>query len=395
MKPPASLCVLCKGTKKLCGLEFCPILTKLKTKYSLLPNLTTSISGASKEIFVGSYGYPNVAVGPLVGLNQRPLSPQDLYLRDYEEIISHRMRFVRGKEVVKTTARMQVEMVEVALSIRAVESEMELKRPPTSSAIFSSELQPMGPSAPIKKFRQTENPRIPKKVDNLVEEDLLATDAVRELIHSGFDNYYITNIFSSGALGKKKNKKIVPTKWSITALHDIIAKQGMEEIREFGQMNDVLLFHHYSLGNSYFVLLIPGSWEFENFESWSPKSIWAENASESITTVEHEPYPGRTKYADKQVGGYYASRYSVVQHLRNIRKQAKAVVIREIDEAYIVPIGVFQVQEGVKNALNSMPIRFGTLQEAINYLSTKTRVNMKRYLGMSHILNQSTLNAFL
>ncbi len=394
MKAPASLCVNCKGTKKLCGLDICPILTRIKSRYAISTKLSASIAGPSNEVFVGSHGYPYVAVGPLVGLGQAPLPPQQLYLKNYEEIISHRLNFVRGKRFISVNERMQTEIQEIGLSIKPVESEMELTKIPNPSIFFSSELQPMGPSAPIKRFKQSENPKIPKKVDAIIGENLLASDAIRELSNAGFNNYYLTNVFATGALGKVENKKTVPTKWSITALHDIMAKQWMNEVRRFEQINEIFLFYHYSLGNSYFVLLIPGSWEFENFESWSPKSVWAQDAKEMITTREYEPFWGRTTYAEKQVGGYYASRFSVVQHLYNMRKQARVVVIREIDETYVVPIGVFQVQEGVRSALNSHHLKFDSLKEALGYVSSKTRVEIKKYLQLSNILNQSRLISF-
>lgn len=395
MKVATDLCVLCKGTKKLCGLNSCPILTKIKARYSVSVNLTANISGPSNEVFVGSHGYPFLAVGPLVSNSQSPIHPKELYLKNYDEIISHRMQFIRGKHFLSANERMQLEIQEVALSTKPINSEMELTKIPNSSIIFSSELQPMGPSAPLKRFKQGENPKIPKKVDEILSENISATDAISELSHSGFDNYYLTNIFATGSLGKSGNKKIVPTKWSITAMHDILAKQWMNELREFEQINDVFVFYYSALGNSYFLLLMPGNWEFENFESWSPKSVWAQNTKEMITTVEYEPFWGRTTYAEKQVGGYYASRFSIVQYLHRLRRQARVVAIREIDETYIVPIGVFQVQEGVRSALNSDCLKFSSVKEALSVISSKSKVEIKKYLSMSSILSQSRLSNFL
>lgn len=395
MKPAASLCVMCKATKRLCGLDFCPILTKINTRHFVLPKLSTEVAGPSNEVFVGSHGYPFLAIGPLVGIDQIPVPPNLLYKMDYDRIISHRMQFVRGKQFLSVTERARRDIQEIALSTRPVDSEMELTKKPVVASAFSSELQPMGPSAPIKQFRQTENPKIPGKVDSLIEENLLAVDALRELIQNGFDNYYITNIFATGLLGKKNARKLVPTKWSITATHDIIAKQKMQQIREFPQINEITVHRHYSLGNAYTVILMPGSWEFENFESWSPNSIWAKDTKDAITTIEREGYFGRSDYAEKQVGGYYASRYSVVEYLHEQRKQAKVIVMREIDETYIVPIGVFQVQEGVKAALNAPGSRFGSLREVLAWISSKLRTPLKRYVSMSFIINQSRLVDFL
>jgi hypothetical protein len=303
---------------------------------------------------------------------------------------------VRGKKSATETKRMSTEMQEVALSSRPTDVEMKFTKKPAAAIHFSSLIQPMGPSAPLFSFKQAENPKIPKKVDSLLsEKGILATDAVSELLGHGFDNYYITNIFSTGVLGKEENRKMVPTRWSITALDDIIAKQRMRRIREFNrQINSYMVFEHEDYDNHYCILMMPGNWEFENFESWSPKSVWAQGSSSTVTTEEYEPFNGRSDYADKQVGGYYASRFSVVQYLENVRRQARVIVFREIGEGYMVPLGVFQVREGVAAAISQKPLIFSSLKEAFSHLSSRLSVPLSRYSAMSKILGQARLVDF-
>lgn len=395
MKPPADLCVMCKGTKKLCGQSFCPILKKMDLQLGFRTKMKADVFGPSQEVFVGSFGYPNVSFGPLATVDRKPVSIQETYGRPYQDIIDSRVSMVRGTRHITASGRMQRDIQEVALSIRPTDIEMNFSKTPEVKLSFSSLVQPMGPSAPLSCFRQAENPKIPKRVDIVIEENLLAGQAISELTHHGFDSYYLTNIFSTGALGKVEGRKVVPTRWSITAMDDIIAKQRMEEIRGYPRINDTFLFSHTDYDNHYEVLLMPGNWEFENFEAWSPKSIWANGAKEAVVTGEHEPFSGRTKYADKQVGGYYASRFAVVEHLHSLRRQARAVVFREIGDGYMVPLGVFQVREGVRAALRKRPERFQGLQDALDRIREKVTVPLGKYLGQSNILAQSRLDAFL
>lgn len=395
MRPPADLCVVCKGTKKLCGQSFCPILKRIDAQTGFKNKMSEHVFGPSQEVFVGSYGYPYVSFGPLAALEERPVGVKSLYGKPYPEIIKTRSSMVRGKQFSTESKRMKTDMQEVALSVRATDVEMKFTKKPTMAVRFSSLVQPMGPSAPLFSFKQAENPKIPKKVDQVIGDNLLAAEAVSELMGSRFDNYYITNIFSTGALGKEENRKIVPTRWSITALDDIIGKQRMEKIRNFEkQINDFLVFEHKNYDNHYCILMMPGNWEFENFESWSPKSVWAMGSNHTVTTEEYEPFGGRTTYADKQVGGYYASRFSIVEYLEKIRRQARVVVFREIGEGYMVPLGVFQVREGVRSALEKRPRIFSTLPEAFTYLSTILNVSLNRYKKSSKILRQSRLTDF-
>jgi len=124
----------------------------------------------------------------------------------------------------------------------------------------------MGPSGVIKDFRITENPKIPKRVDSVVSDEIKAVDAVFELYKNKFDVYYLTTVLSSGALGFEERKKLVPTRWSITAIDDIIARELMREIRGFPEINEFLVYENTYLENHFEILMMPGRWEFEQFE---------------------------------------------------------------------------------------------------------------------------------
>ena len=138
---------------------------------------------------------------------------------------------------------------------------------------------------------------------------------------------------------------------------------------------------------------MPGMWEFENFESWAPSTPWAEAAPDIIE--EHEPFEGRRGYAELQGGGYYASRLGVIEGLHLMRKQARCVVFREVAEGYIVPMGVWQVRENVRKAMRSTPLKCGSLQEALEVLSTRLRHPISEYVKRSQVLAQKRMSAWL
>jgi hypothetical protein len=350
--------------------------------------------GPSKELFVSSFGYPSVSFGPVASIDNNLLDLPELYGRPYQEIIENRISSVGGRRILRATERMQQDMSEVALSIRPTDVEMNFSKSPEMRVGFSSLIQPMGPSAPLTMFRQADNPKIPKKVDSIVGESLPATDALSELARSGFDNYYLTNIFSSGSLGNFDKRKIVPTRWSITALDDILSKQMMGRIRDYSWVSDFSLFSHKDYDNHYEILLIPGNWEFENFEAWSPKSVWAEGAAEPVITAEHEKFEGRSAYATTQAGGYYATRFSVAEYLQSIRKQARAVVFREVGEGYMVPLGVFQVREAIRSAFRGRQMRFSSLSDALDEVGQRLNLPISSYRKKSRLLGQSRLIDF-
>ena len=109
---------------------------------------------------------------------------------------------------------------------------------------------------------------------------------------------------------------------------------------------------------------------------------------------EYEPFKGRASYAEKQGGGYYASRMSVVQALDRMRRQARVVVFREVYEGYVIPVGVWLVRETAKQAFMGKPAVFGTKREALNYIDSRLRLPISEYLRRSRILRQKRLSDF-
>ena len=391
----ADLCVICKGTKKLCGLDHCPLITKINLQNKQQKQFKEDVFGPSNDIFVGSYGYPNLSVGPMVSTFDKPTSSNKLYGLGYNQIISERTKMIRGKRKTHIKNTIEEQMKDIALSIKNVDVELKFSKKPFFDLKFSSVLEPMGASAPIKKYRLTDNPKIPKKIDSVIDENLLAVEAIDELYKSGFDNYYLTKVLSIGMLGKRQNKKFVPTRWSITATDDIIGKKLIKNVRGYKQINKITMFYNKFLYNKFVILLIPGNWEFENFESWSPESVWARGAKENIILREFEKFEGRTTYAKLQTGGYYASRLGVLEYLNRIKRQARVVAFREIGREYIIPVGVWEVRENVRNAFKNKSFKFSTISDAIELIKTKLDTPFKNYKTRSRILTQQRLSDYL
>ncbi|MCK4428951.1 MAG: hypothetical protein KAU95_01140 [Candidatus Aenigmarchaeota archaeon] len=122
--------------------------------------------------------------------------------------------------------------------------------------------------------------------------------------------------------------------------------------------------------------------------------MWNLNGDEPSISVEHEGCYGRTKYAISQSGGYYAARFAVVENLCKMKRQARALVIREVHEGYVVPVGVWEVRETIRNAFKQKPDKFTNLNELFKFLNTKLRISMSEYSGKSKLLTQRRLGDF-
>lgn len=377
----------------------CPLvdLVKLRPKLQELPKV---FFGPTPSVFVGHAGYPKVFLGPMGALEEDKAvmadTPENWYGMDYEKIISLRAMLIRSKQLeqVKSKSRFVEENQLLAMSSKPTDVELNFKKKPHFNIELDYINQPLGPSAQLMKMDIVENVRVKPIVETIVNDELKAEEQATGLYSNHIDIYKIMAILSSGSLGLDSNKKLVPTRWSITAIDDILAKNMLAEIRDFNSVNHFEIYEAEYLDNHFVVLLMPGKWEFENFEAWAPGSNWATNLKEAEVIPEYESHYGRTTYAESQAGGYYATRFAITEHLHQNRKQARIVVFREVGENYVIPVGVFVVRETVRDALRKKPIKFNTQKEALLFIQKKLRLPINKYLQKSKLLVQKRLGDF-
>jgi hypothetical protein len=110
-----------------------------------------------------------------------------------------------------------------------------------------------------------------------------------------------------------------------------------------------------------------------------------------------EPYTGKKGYSE-QGGCYYSARFAIAEHLSKLKRQAGAIVFREAYPDY-VPLGVWNVRENVKMAMQQTPRSFSTLNESLNYIKTKLYLPIERFTSESVLLRtaaqQTRLVGFL
>ncbi|MFZ3076946.1 MAG: Nre family DNA repair protein [Candidatus Aenigmatarchaeota archaeon] len=409
-----SLCLTCKGGRLLCGRSSCPLLQKLQIQNPIQDKLKETLFGPSPpSIFVGWKNYPNVFAGPMgtVGIeniseslddsskiNSQVLdNPAQWYGLDFNDIIRMRSMLIRSKKEqgVREKTKLLADMQELTLSTRATDIEMQFKSKPHYSMSFSPISQPMGPSAVLEKFRIAENTKIPQAVDSIISDKLKAVESSNLLYQKGFDVYYISKVLSAGILGLEKNRKLVPTKWSITTTDTILANEMLKQIRTYPQVNEFLVFSNTYLENHFEVLMIPGSWGFEQFEAWAPKTIWTLSSDSSVIAAESEGFHGRSDYAITEGGGYYAGRFACCEKLEQMRRQATVVVFREIYDTYVIPVGSWEIRENLRHAFMNPPMRFSTLSEALNHIASTLKLPIKEFIDKSKFLRQRKLFDFL
>jgi len=363
------------------------ILSKWNESLSKYGNLfsSDSISGTSPpSVFVGSYNYPKVFVGPMVppvhGNTELLDNPEKWKGKTLEEIINFRLKLVRGIQqmpIEQTEGRYIENLQEVTMSSKPTDLDLIFNKKISSNVSIDGESAPFGPIGEIKsaKFSGSTSTKPIEKI--FYDKDMKAQDAVLKLYNSGIEISKIQKCFSIGMMGQKR--KLVPTKWSITATDDIISKSIVNEILENNLIDISKVFTYEHLGNIFSVILFPHRWIFEMVEAWYSNGILGFGSdNEDARGITHPP---------QIAGAYFAAKLAVSEYLLKNKIQAGVLIFREIRPEYAIPVGVWQVREGIREAMKQKPEIITKFNDALEIAAAKTSVSKNEWIKNGKIID--------
>ncbi|MBR7153191.1 MAG: hypothetical protein IKD00_05565 [Candidatus Methanomethylophilaceae archaeon] len=390
------LCSLCKGTRKLCGRDSCPLMRKFYSKRNTVPIVDTrDIAGCSPPaVFVGKFGYPKVDIGPLLpqefGDTSLMDTPERWVGRRQSDIVDMRFKLVRGKYRIdakdfRKAGRIVDNVQELALTAKPLEVETSFSSKPKGRVVLDDSVQPFGPSGRMEQMR-VGNGRFERSLEkNFYDVDLNATGAVMASYRAGTRVTEIEKAFSVGTMGIDRDRRFVPTRWSITAVDDIISKNLASGIRFNETIDDYRVYFWDQLDNRWAIIMMPVSWRYEMIEAWWPKSSWNQFDNQVIMEGDHEFFDGIGHYA-KITGSYYAARLAVTEKLEAEGRSAGVIVLREIHPGYDIPLGVWNIRENCRAALKYEPIRSDTLEGLWPHVDAFLELDHGRWKAHSAIL---------
>ena len=367
----------------------------------------STISGASPpSVFVGRYGYPKVSIGPMVpadihGNTSILDSPEAWIGKTLQEILNYRLSLVRGLNSIKINDldnKFILTLQELTMSSKPAESELDFHKIPTfhQSLLLSNqnndlnkEFTPFGPQAEIKSFKLSSNTSTNKKIDNLYSDNTVkANDAIIDLYNNGIEISQINKVLSLGMLGRKNKRHLVPTRWSISATDDIISSHLVKKIELYQSIDkfEVIRYNHFS--NYYSIIFVPSDvWSFEMVEAWYDQN---NNANKFFLESDYENATGLDHYP-RIAGAYFAAKLGILEYLSSYRKRKCSVLVfREIRPEYLVPLGVWQIREGIRDALRTKQATTGTssfsnFKKALLYASKGMTVPLLEWVKHSEI----------
>ncbi|HXY87809.1 MAG TPA: hypothetical protein VEG44_05160 [Candidatus Acidoferrales bacterium] len=343
--------------------------------------------------FVGRIGYPNIFAGPLISPLIDDLkifdTPESWLVLKREDIVEIRSNLVRSNFKLKVTdamdpTRLLLETQELAMSELPVDVEVKFIKSPKMEFNFDKITAPMGPSGIISDIEILDSPKVPKKIDSLAYDvDIKASEAAIELYRQGVSPYQISRLLSVGLLGRKR--LIVPTRWSITAVDTIIGNAMLKRIKTYPEIDEVNLFISEGFGNHFEIILLPNRYSFGWTELWI-----TENGKVEIGDL-YENYNGKSSSMD---GGYFAARFSTLEYLDNIKKQASIYIVREVQPTYDIPLGSWVIRELVRDAFRHDSLKFESLAETLKSVATRINIARVNTIFLNKHLFQRTISDF-
>ena len=341
------------------------------------------------SVFIGRWSYPKVYAGPMMSSQMGDThimdSPEEWLGQNktQEEIINYRMNLVRGKQLIKIDDLENPfveKLQDISLASKSIDSEATFGKRPRGS-MLSEDSMPHGPSAVIEKF-DIDAVRWDKQLEKtFYDTDLKATEAVLNLHNKDVPFSAMQKAFSVGAIGTKNNRKLVPTRWSITACDSTLADEFLKEVRKFEILDTYRVFEFGALNNYYVIILTPGEWEYEWYEAFIKLM-----RNEELIFSDYETNGGKKEYSI--VGGcYYTAKMAVLDYLMKIKRQSGLIILREAYDGY-VPLGVFNVRENIKEAMLQPYLEFETLEKCLEYAGTKLKIPISRYVKQVTLLNE-------
>jgi len=396
--PPAWMCLQCRGAKLLCGKPRCPIIVKAQAMAKAAVALSSpDVAGSSPPgVFVGRLGYPKVSIGPMVpprfGDTTILDTPEDWLGRPIEQIVDYRYSLIRGNTraniiEAREPGRLLTSLQELAMARRPVDSELKLTKAPRKILTLSEDTQPFGPSAPMERLKLGNSTPDRRIETAYYDRDLKAVDAVSELYRKGVLVTRIQKAFSLGMFGNGPRRRMVPTRWSITAVDSTISLATVEKVKHYPTIDEYRVYGFSVYDNQYVAILLPEPWRFEWMEAWFPNTTWNQFTNEPYMIGDYEEYFGRTTYA--KVGGcYYSTRLAVAEALEREGRQAAAVLLRETYPGYIMPLGVWNVRESIRAMMKQPYERHETFRGAMNAALSKFRIPKQKWMTESVLISR-------
>ncbi|MEM3670547.1 MAG: hypothetical protein QW767_02260 [Thermoprotei archaeon] len=403
-EPSAQLCLACRAAKLLCGRPRCPILVRAENMVlSGLRPLSGTVDGVSPPgVFVGRAGYPKVHAGPLVAASEYEArgadTPESWWGMTMDEVISMRYRLIRGMSPIRVEEAADppeslIKIQEMVLGLHPLHAELRGCSQLTNLLEFSDDVHPMGPSFTYSDIRlvSTGSGGTDGKLEKVYyDTDLPVRDALVQLYSEGVQVSKIQRALSLGTMGRRAARRLVPTRWSITAVDSLLSLSLIGRAKRLPEVSDCLVYRLQHFESTYVALIFPEKWGFEWVEAWRENTAWNPSQRGVYLVGDREDFGGRRRYAEPG-GCYYSARLAAAEALVKSGRSGRVVILREIHPGYIMPLGVWTVREAVRKLFEQTPVKFTNPADAVRHAVSETSLNAETWFSKARLLYETVV----
>lgn len=350
-------------------------------KYQKTLKPTKEIEGYGASAIVGEKNYPQLKIYNSSNEDKESsfLNSNKIVKKDYSQIIKHKAKNILGNTnniyIKKTNDKVLNQIQDIYKARKEVEftskfeSELKFNKP-----IINKLSGILGTKNELLNVELNENAKTSKQIEKYSTNDIKSKEAVIRLYEKGINESQIINLLTLGNFGVEINKKIVPTRWAITAYDKTIENHLYNKILKYKLIENYELYFQKDKGNSFLIILFPDTYSAENYEF--------------MTNWQASDYVGINNKLKKiepdTAGGLFATKLAINEHLNKRKKQAQYICLRYIDN-YEVPLGVVFVRETIREAMKNK--KFITS----NFIELKSFLNQNYNLFNEYFLSSQTL----
>lgn len=225
-------------------------------------------------------------------------------------------------------------------------------------------LPPFNVKLQIKDIKPIGNVKISKPIEKVYYDyDMRAKEGMWYLYSKGYDIERISRFLSIGSIGIKRNRKIVPTKYAITASDSIIGDNLLERVKYYPHLEEFRVFLGEHYGNEFAIIFIPSIFFYELREI-------IENKEQRKVETDYELFEGRKDYPSNTGGGYYAIRLPIIEYLEKIKRQSGVLILRKVKPSYYMSLGVWVLRESVRDILRGKYKVFYRIEDLMKFFKS-------------------------
>lgn len=344
---------------------------------------TKEIEGVGSAPIVGEKNYPYLKVHNVSTEETKNsfFKSGEVVKKDYTEIFKIKAKNILGSTdegyIKKVDNRLKKEISDIYKSRTEIEFTSEFENELKFDKVLVNKVSGIvGSKNSLHSIEANENTTTSKQIEKYTTEDIKAKDAVLNLYERGVNEHQIIHLLALGEFGLNFNKKLVPTKWAITAYDQMVEKHLHSKILKYNVIKSFEVYYYKNKSDTHVIVLLPDTYSGEHFEDW-----------EGGQGRDYIGVNNRLKTPEpNNAGGYYATKIGVHEHLNERKSQASFVALRVIRN-YDVPLGVVFVRECVRECLKNLVFKSNEIKDVEEFLMKNYFLHYKHFIS-SKVLSE-------